>query len=462
MSVRPLLLLPIETKAREFPSRVFLTGLALERGYDVILGTSKPLHRQLYKFPRGLILENDASPRSYDFVRLAREIGHKIVAWDEESLVTITDDIFAKLRVSPKTVGMCEYFFCRGQGDTEALKKTYPDITDKLIPVGNPRLDILYPKWFKGGAKVKEKKQKTILINSRFSIVNPFYVSKEKAFDNVFKKAQISKESEMGQHIYAWLNHAHFLFLEFADLTHRICKEIPEAKVVIRPHPSENHQFWKDLASEYNNAEYNYDGAASDWFLKSDVLVHSGCTTALEASSVGLPCMAYLPDGEGIYDIEVPNSVSEKFFDANSLIEALKMQPILTEQIREKTSTKTRKALSTYITNFEDGKCTEAILDTIDAIELDKTTYKMRWKKIRNFLSVSKGLILKYLKDRKEKNHSRDDARKGYASQKFPGLSSQEIEALLNQYGFNDFVITKSVAGWYRVSSKKGDGHDKK
>ena len=144
MRDKPLLIFPIEIKARELPARLFLAGLAVQNGYDVIVGRSKTLHRALYKFPRGIIVENDAQPRSFQFFNKARKMGFKIIAWDEESLVTLTDEIYAKLRICPNTIKLTEKFFCRGEGDLEAIRVLHPSISDKLVASGNPRLDILH------------------------------------------------------------------------------------------------------------------------------------------------------------------------------------------------------------------------------------------------------------------------------------------------------------------------------
>ena len=92
MRDKPLLIFPIEIKARELPARLFLAGLAVQNGYDVIVGRSKTLHRALYKF-QGIIVENDAQPRSFQFFNKARKMGFKIIAWDEGGLVTLTDEI---------------------------------------------------------------------------------------------------------------------------------------------------------------------------------------------------------------------------------------------------------------------------------------------------------------------------------------------------------------------------------
>ena len=108
MRDKPLLIFPIEIKARELPARLFLAGLAVQNGYDVIVGRSKTLHRALYKFPRGIIVENDAQPRSFQFK--ARKMGLKL-SLGMKSLVTLTDEIYAKLRICPNTIKLTESFF---------------------------------------------------------------------------------------------------------------------------------------------------------------------------------------------------------------------------------------------------------------------------------------------------------------------------------------------------------------
>lgn len=453
---KPLLMMPIETKAREFPARVFLAGNALERGFEIIMGQSKVFHREPYRFPRGLVFENDASPRSYEYFRVMRQLGWKMVAWDEESLVTFTDDIYATLRTDLKSVEALEYFFCRGDGDQDAVARLYPDQVDKLIPVGNARMDVLYPKWFEGGAKVPPRDQKMILINSRFSIVNPYYVSVEQARENVFRKMEVERGSETGQLIDGWLDHAAVMFRDFAALTRRICEDNPDCRVVIRPHPSENHDFWKDLAQEYENAEMIYEGAASDWFLRADVLVHNSCTTALEAALVGLPSFAYLPYGDHEYEADIANNVGRKFNDMESMLAAIKAQPMLNEDIRQATSQVARDQLSGFIACIRDGSSAKTIIDTVSSIRLEPFDGKMLQKYIRNFISAHLNKFRKIKRDlAKGKDKKMDKARAGYASQKFPGITCAEVSEMLTKYGFSGFEVTPYHSGWVRIKKKK-------
>ena len=61
---KPLIIIPIETKARELKSRLLIAAKAKINGYKIIFGTSRILHRQLHKFPKGVIIENDVTLHS--------------------------------------------------------------------------------------------------------------------------------------------------------------------------------------------------------------------------------------------------------------------------------------------------------------------------------------------------------------------------------------------------------------
>ena len=99
-------------------------------------------------------------------------------------------------------------------------------------------------------------------------------------------------------------------------------------------------------------------------------MVHNSCTTAVEASLTGLPCFAYLPVGDNIYDAQLPNSVSERFYDSVSMLKRLKNLTRLNETIRVKTSKKARKYLMPQIIGVQDSGSSGVIFKHIQEIEL--------------------------------------------------------------------------------------------
>ena len=81
------LLLPVETKVREFHAKLLLAAIAVERGYRVVLGEQNAMVRQIDHLPRGLYIDKSiASSKTEHFQRL-RQRGNKVAAWCEEGLV---------------------------------------------------------------------------------------------------------------------------------------------------------------------------------------------------------------------------------------------------------------------------------------------------------------------------------------------------------------------------------------
>ena len=446
---KPLLIIPIEIKAREFPARTFFAGKALEQGYPVLIGVSKRLHRHLYQFPRGIIVENDASPRSQAFLTKARSMGFRIVGWDEESIVTLSDDIFAQIRVSSQSLSLMDAYFTRGKSDRDAIARIHTEQSARVFEAGNPRLEILHHKWWPPRQKARDQAF-TILVNSRFSIVNPFHITKEKAVANVFSKMEITRESQIGQQVSGWLSHASDLYTLFFEMTEKMAQRFPDCKIIIRPHPSENHTVWKDLAKKYDNCTYDFSGSASGWFNRADLLVHSSCTTAIEASLLGLPCLSYLPKGQTPYDAPLPNAVSlcvEETADLFREIEKYRKNPQLE---RETIANQKRKTLSQHIAGLQNPSSSEIILQKISEIECYHDT-ELRHLKNRylDCARTMKNLLKNKFSFNLHKDEKLKEARRDYQTQKFSGLNRQEISQTLDFFGFDSPQIKPYGAQWW-------------
>src|SRR5262245_36785962 len=74
---RPLLLIPMEIKARELPSKLYLAANAIQRGYSVLLGEASGFHHWPHRYPRGIVIENDIAKLSRSYIRHARALGSR-------------------------------------------------------------------------------------------------------------------------------------------------------------------------------------------------------------------------------------------------------------------------------------------------------------------------------------------------------------------------------------------------
>ena len=72
-------------------------------------------------------------------------------------------------------------------------------------------------------------------------------------------------------------------FKEFIAFIETISDDPQLPNIIVRPHPSEDHQAWNRAISHLPNVYCVYEGSVSPWLLASEGLIHRGCTSAIEA-----------------------------------------------------------------------------------------------------------------------------------------------------------------------------------
>ncbi|HEU4854727.1 MAG TPA: hypothetical protein VFS89_05475, partial [Nitrosospira sp.] len=94
------LIIPVESQVRELDAKILLSCVAAERGFPVIMGSRAYAHFELASIPRGIYLAKSMRSLSNTMFRIVRQLGHEIVAWEEEALVHPPADTYFTLRLS--------------------------------------------------------------------------------------------------------------------------------------------------------------------------------------------------------------------------------------------------------------------------------------------------------------------------------------------------------------------------
>ena len=81
------LIIPVESQVRELDAKILLACVAAERGFPVIIGSRAYTHFQAASIPRGVYLAKSMRGLSDSMFKILRQLGHEIVAWEEEALV---------------------------------------------------------------------------------------------------------------------------------------------------------------------------------------------------------------------------------------------------------------------------------------------------------------------------------------------------------------------------------------
>src|SRR5210317_1752038 len=138
------LLIPVENQVRELDPKLLLACIAARRGFSSVIGSRQQLDFHIASFPRGIYLSKSMTVRSIRMFKILRNLGHEIVAWDEEALVHLPPETYFSRRLSPKAMGYLSHLFAWGQDNAE-LWRQYPEMPPGL-PIhvtGNPRNDLL-------------------------------------------------------------------------------------------------------------------------------------------------------------------------------------------------------------------------------------------------------------------------------------------------------------------------------
>ena len=321
------LFIPVEVKVRELQAKILLACLAAERGFHIVLGEAHAVRDSLHQLPAGVVLEKGVAPAKVESFAHFRTMGNKVVSWCEEGLVFFNDEDYVRRKVSQEDLEKVEFFFAWGIYHADVISKSFPVMKDRIISSGNPRLDLLRPEFrniFNDAAQeIRSRFGPFILINTNFSHCN--HKKGPGAYFDLLRATGKIKTTEEEEFTAGWMAHKKLLFDAFVPMIRKVKESFPEHKIIVRPHPGEDHQVWENFFKENPSIVVWNEGAVIPWIMASSVLIHNGCTTGIEAALLDHPAIAYRPVISEVYDQYLPNSVNYQVDGDEQLIDSLEL-----------------------------------------------------------------------------------------------------------------------------------------
>ena len=330
-----LLLIPVENQVRELDPKLLLACVAARRGFSSVIGSRRELEFRIDSYPKSIYLSKSMTGRSLIFFRLAKKFDHEIVTWDEEALVHLPPETYFSRRLHPDAIRQVSHLFAWGQGNVE-LWHQYPHLPPDLPihSVGNPRTDMLRPEmhpFYADEVKaLRDSYGEFLLINTNFNHVNAFGPDMN-LFQPVETPGEIAKFGRAAKGMsraYAeslW-NHKKAVFKDFKELIPKLEKAFPQLNIVVRPHPTEQHDVYKEIAARCSRVHVTNQGNVVPWILATRAVLHNGCTTGIEAFVMGVPAISYRASVSDIIDngfYRLPNAVSDHCFNFEELQDRL-------------------------------------------------------------------------------------------------------------------------------------------
>lgn len=422
--MRPVII-PVETKSREFHGKLFLALHLLKHGHAVLIGHQARLWEYADLLPRSIYLDKSVASTHVNWIRRCRAMGHDVVAWDEEGLVFFDSWMFRKLRIDAKAFDQVSRFFAWGEAQRDAICEEYPQYKERITLCGNPRFDFLRPAlrtfYTPEVDALKRRFGPMILVNTNFAFYNHF--KSPEALREQLKHYPLADEPGYMDGWIAMHKHAHEAYLEMVP---QLLARYPDRAVVLRPHPSERHAPWQELAKSHPRLHVDATGNVHEWILASEAVVHFNCTTAVEAFLLDVPAVAYRPGRYPRYENPLPNTLSENAFSLSDLWQALDARTTARE--RGALWTEDQWKVAAYnMANLSGATAAERVARDIAELPSARAPSALGMRK--RAMAAAKLAWRRRLHAKREAQREHD----GYAAQKFPGIERREIEALLRR-----------------------------
>lgn len=313
------LYIAIETNTRELDAKILLALQACSEGYTCIIGPKTYMHKIYYSiFPRGILFYKDSLKMMENFFMKIKKKGHKIVVHDEEGYVQWNWDDYLKRRIKSNSLKYIDAYFCWGKKQFEAISMVKsefnPDLN--LFVIGHPRIDLLKEPIKQYNVNVNVTK-KVILINTKFGDVN--YKNNGKNWIEKYREGTVLSTEE-NKYYDDMVEYKTALLEYYRQLVYTIAVKFQEESIVIRPHPTENIDYWKQATCMLPNVLVTNEYPIGYWLNQAKVVLHTGCTTAIEAFIMKIPSIAFKPITDMRYEITLPNSLSFNAFSIEDCI----------------------------------------------------------------------------------------------------------------------------------------------
>lgn len=318
MSEKVNVFFEIETINRELDFRLFLASLAATSKTRFYIGQTDAIFNLVSESHNGLYLGKNLRPTNEDWsdkrhgrYKLLKQRGHKLIWLDEEGGVFWGErpewEQMLLRSLDPAQLDADDQVCAWGDLQRDFYLSLNPACGANLTTTGHPRFDLYKPKYREyfaaDVARLREQYGDFLLVNTNFHRANTVEGLK-KIFSNRVKSFTSSDRYYL---LERWL-HINHVLTDFARAITALCVELPQLNIVIRPHPSENVDFYRLMFDGAKNVHVTQEGSVGPWLFASRAMMHDGCTTAIEGHMCDTQVINYKPVIDERFDIPLPNS----------------------------------------------------------------------------------------------------------------------------------------------------------
>lgn len=354
------LYIPVEIKPREYVSNLLLINKAIDKNFRCYLGSKSSINRLImYSNQANGIYFSKCSFVKKEYQKIKKKCDHITILDQELGPALSIQEIQMGLRSMNDQIynEYIDSYYVLGNFANEIVKQEYPQIETVIKITGWPRIDL----WNKYRYLYKRKVDEIKNSHGNFILFSSDYVFfNEKIIASHLDELKKFGAKENDETFKFVRDNAYKTLTEFKKFL-KIIKELDKVKfknnLIIRPHPADDHSFWKQIRKEFKNIKVIYDGDISEWLYASNALLHRGCTTAVQSKIANIPT-AYLISDKNYVRESLTYKISNKIDN----------QVDLYNFMNNPTMNNNQQALNNYISFNKDLDASEKIAQDLDRL----------------------------------------------------------------------------------------------
>ena len=283
-----MILLPIEIKARELRSRVFLASEAAMRGIPAVVGTKAAVDRFLANIGKCNCIYVAKGGRPAEQYQNVWPLVDRYFVIDEEfSPVTPYPGLLARARYRDDEMKYIDAIFVPSSEFLTEVRTEWPEYADKFVFAGWHRTAANKAEVFRLAGRAQKAVNDAIFFASSFGAKAVRELAQMK--NDLRPGSEL--EYQLGDLDLADPRHRLFSFLNFLNRF----QDVNPRRWEIRAHPSESLSDWRLLIDRLPNIRLVTGGSLESWLLRAPVIFHPGSTVALQARDVGIKSIMLKP-----------------------------------------------------------------------------------------------------------------------------------------------------------------------
>lgn len=353
------------------------------------------------------------------------------------------------LRLNPHWFAAEDYLCTRGEFQTAHYRSARAPVTPHILTIGHPRLNLAHP-YFASLFEQETRHLRTeygpfVLINTNFSVGN--HALYEAC---ALEEERIAPDNRKMRNYY--IDHYAYCAAKlprFIQLASQLSDALPDHRIIFRPHPSENLRVYQAMARFIPRMKVLTGGSLLAWLHAAEVLIHSGCTTAVEGWIAGTRIINFQPVPGKEFVQRIPDLIGIRAETCAEVVEKVRARDALDREIMLPAADHSR--VMEVLANVDESdqaflRLRDLVWHVQETCEAPRVLGNLAPFRRRGRAEKIKALLRKVSPWRMEKM----DTRKAYRRRRFGGLPPSMIEPKLE--AINRLLGTSLKAEY--VSSK--------